>query len=124
MAIGEVAQLAAGPGYHGQKDRWAACAVGSSLILMSSVRGAGRASFHALGAAWRPMRSLSIPVELDGRNARTPGGRRPGWWLRLRSRWLGSLAGPELQVLRGCGQGGGRWQEYGRAWNIKHGQII
>jgi hypothetical protein len=45
----------------------------------------------------------------DGRDARTP--ERPGWPRRhsLRSRWLVSLAGLELQVLRGCGLGGGRW---------------
>jgi len=38
-----------------------------------------------------------------------PGGAGCARRLRLRSRWLVSLAGPELQVLLGGGLGGGRW---------------
>ncbi|MCK9441135.1 MAG: hypothetical protein M0Q13_06920 [Methanothrix sp.] len=54
------------------------------------------------------------PDEQDGRDARTPGG--PFGWLRLRSRWVVSLASLELQVQRGCGLGSvDGWQESGRA---------
>ncbi len=35
-----------------------------------------------IGAAWMPGRN---PIEPDGQDARTPGGRGPAWRLRLRS---------------------------------------
>ncbi|MGB5099784.1 MAG: hypothetical protein WBN94_04205 [Methanothrix sp.] len=63
---------------------------GSSRIAARSWAGRGRCAGRA-GWPGRP-------------HAR--GGRRPGWWLRLRSRWLVSLAGLELQVMRGCGLDG------------------
>ena len=70
---------------------------------MSSVRCAGLASFRALGGGLAAGRGrLAFRSSRDGRDARTPGG--PGCARRmcLRYRWLVSLAGPELQVLRGC----------------------
>ncbi|MHB8117906.1 MAG: hypothetical protein ACYDHX_04140 [Methanothrix sp.] len=42
----------------------------------------------------------------------TPGGPGCARRLRLRSRWLVSLAGLELQVLRGCGLGGAGFGEF------------
>ncbi|MFZ2470935.1 MAG: hypothetical protein WAW52_03230 [Methanothrix sp.] len=56
---------------------------------------------RALGAAWQ---LAGIALRSWAWDARTPGG--PFGWQRLRSRWLVSLAGLELQVLRGRGLGG------------------
>ncbi|MCK9441188.1 MAG: hypothetical protein M0Q13_07185 [Methanothrix sp.] len=70
----KVAQLAAGPGYHGQKDRWAACAVGSSLNRMLSVRCAGRASFHALGGGLAARQDRGQVLGRERPHARGAGG--------------------------------------------------